>query len=113
MQIHKKQMHSQTTMSDLSAWMKQALDHGATNNTETPLTLRYWMAIGGGTLCFEYPIVRFGPTNERRYLDGLICPNGPTEIVNWSDFSIPGKDLLAIQTKRGRLGMYLIGASSF
>ncbi len=48
---------------------------GAMKDNETPLTLYYWDVVGG-TICFEYPVVNFGPHNKRRYIDAVIIPSG-------------------------------------
>ncbi|MEX2515818.1 MAG: hypothetical protein WD572_02740 [Gammaproteobacteria bacterium] len=79
---------------------------------ETPLTRRYWQEIGG-TLIEEFPAVRHGDGNAQRLLDGVIIMGGPFERRNAGSVDIEGKDIVVVQTKAKRLGMYLIGQAVF
>lgn len=79
---------------------------------ETPLTRWYWQQVGG-LLIEEYPIVKAGPGVSPRYLDGLIVLGEESRISDVRDFSIEGRDVIAIQTKASRLGMYLMGQCLF
>ena len=38
---------------------------------------------------------------------------GPERIAHWSEVDIEGKDIIVIQTKANRLGMYLMGQAVF
>ncbi len=79
---------------------------------ETPLTRWYWRQVGG-TLVEEFPAVRRTRTCGQRLIDAVILPDGPTEIAHWHDVSLDGKDVIVVQTKKGRLGMYLMGQTFF
>ena len=79
---------------------------------ETPLTRKYWRSVGG-TLIEEFPAVKKSSTNSARWLDGLIILDGKHEIAKAEDVEIEGKDVIVIQTKINRLGMYLMGQAFF
>lgn len=79
---------------------------------ETPLTRRYWKSVGG-TLVEEFPAVIGSKTNGRRLMDGVIILNEETRIAKANEVEIEGKDIIVIQTKANRLGMYLMGQSLF
>ena len=79
---------------------------------ETPLTRKYWESIGG-TLIEEFPAVTRGDTNSRRLLDGVVILGGEHRIAKASEVEIEGKDIVVIQTKVNRLGMYLMGQAFF
>ena len=79
---------------------------------ETPMTRQYWQTIGG-TLIEEFPAVRAGPENGPRLLDGVIIPGGPFEIRMADSVELAGKDIVVVQAKASRLGMYLLGQAVF
>ena len=79
---------------------------------ETPLTRKYWQSIGG-TLIEEFPAVTKGDSNSRRLLDGVVILGGENRIAKASEVDIEGKDIVVIQTKVIRLGMYLMGQAFF
>ena len=79
---------------------------------ETPLTREYWQSIGG-TLIEEFPAVTKGDSNSRRLLDGVVILGGENRIAKASEVDIEGKDIVVIQTKVNRLGMYLMGQAFF
>lgn len=79
---------------------------------ETPITRRYWQTIGG-TLIEEFPAVKAGPENGARVLDAVIIPGGPFEIRLAGSVELTGKDIVVVQTKASRLGMYLLGQALF
>ena len=79
---------------------------------ETPMIRRYWSEIGG-TLIEEFPAVRRTPTNGRRLLDAVILPNGETRIADHREVSLEGQDVIVVQAKAHRLGMYLMGQTVF
>ena len=79
---------------------------------ETPLTRRYWQEIGG-TLIEEFPAVRRGPNQGRRLLDGVVILDAPHLIANHREVEIENRDIVVIQTKAYRLGMYLMGQALF
>lgn len=79
---------------------------------ETPLTRKFWQEVGG-TLIEEFPAVFRGKENSQRLMDGVILVCGESKICNWRDVSLKGKDIIVIQTKAMRLGMYLMGQAFF
>ena len=79
---------------------------------ETPLTRRYWQEIGG-TLIEEFPAVRSGPNQGRRSLDGVVILDAPHLIANHREVGIENRDIVVLQTKASRLGMYLLGQALF
>ena len=79
---------------------------------ETPLTKRYWQTVGG-TLVLEFRAVKKGLGHAQRLLDGVIVLGGETKIANWDEVEIEGKDIVVVQAKAKRLGMYLLGQAVF
>ena len=79
---------------------------------ETPLTKKYWETVGG-TLVLEFHAVRRGPGHGYRDLDGVIVLGGETKIATSDEVEIEGKDIIVLQTKAKRLGMYLLGQAVF
>lgn len=79
---------------------------------ETPMIRKYWEKIGG-TLVEEYPAVRGSDTRGKRYIDAIILPNQETRIAHWSEIAIKGEDIIVVQAKAHRLGMYLMGQTLF
>lgn len=79
---------------------------------ETPLTRRYWKSVGG-TLVEEFPAVSKSSTNSRRLMDGVIILNEEYRIAKATEINIEGKDIIVIQTKVNRIGMYLMGQAFF
>lgn len=76
------------------------------------MTRWYWKQIGG-LLVEEFTLVRASPTNAPRYVDGLIVLGEPTQISDSRTFDISGRDVIAIQTKARRLGMFVMGQCLF
>lgn len=79
---------------------------------ETPMTRWYWQQVGG-TLIEEFVAVKGTSNCGVRVLDGVIIQDGDFTIVKQSEVSFEGKDVIVIQTKAGRLGMYLMGQAFF
>ena len=79
---------------------------------ETPMTRWYWRQVGG-TLCEEFQAVPRTATAGQRLLDAVILPNGETKRVHWSEVSLTGQDVIVVQAKAQRLGMYLMGQTLF
>ena len=81
---------------------------------ETPLTRAYWQQIGG-TLIEEFRAVRRSKKDNcgQRLIDGVIILGGPKRIAHWSEVDLEGKDIVVVQTKATRLGMYLMGQTLF
>jgi hypothetical protein len=79
---------------------------------EDPMTLRYWDRVGG-TLVLEFPVVRSEPGVGRRVLDALIIPSGERRQAHYREVKVRDKDVIVVQTKAHRLGMYLMGQAFF
>jgi hypothetical protein len=84
----------------------------AMSKHETPMTRRYWQQVGG-TLIEEFVAVKGTSNCGVRVLDGVIIQDGDFTIAKQSEVSFEGKDVIVIQTKAGRLGMYLMGQAFF
>jgi hypothetical protein len=82
------------------------------SKNETPMIRDYWRQIGG-TLVEEFPVVRRSATCGRRLLDAVILPNEEKRIADWREVSLEGKDVIVVQAKAYRLGMYLMGQTFF
>ena len=52
-------------------------------------------------------------TRGRRVLDGVIIRDGEFRVASQAEVSLEGKDVIVVQTKAGRLGMYLMGQAFF
>jgi hypothetical protein len=80
---------------------------------ERLMTQWYWGQVGG-TLIEEFVAVRRTATRGWRALDGLIVQDGERRIASKSDkIPIEGRDVIVVQTKASRLGMYLLGQAFF
>src|SRR5215210_7669420 len=79
---------------------------------ETPLTRAYWEKVGG-TLIQEFYAVQSSPTCGKRIIDGVIIRGGEPRIAHAREVSLEGQDIIVVQTKAGRLGMYLMGQAFF
>jgi hypothetical protein len=79
---------------------------------ETPMLLRYWDH-AGGTLAEEFAAVRGSATASPRRLDGVILPGGERRRVAPTALDVAGKDIIVVQAKANRLGMYLMGQALF
>jgi len=79
---------------------------------ETPLTRRYWKSVGG-TLIEEFAAVGRATDHGTRLIDGVIIKNGPRRIAKKSEVDLEGKEIIVVQTKAERLGMYLMGQAIF
>jgi hypothetical protein len=79
---------------------------------ETPMLHWYWSQVGG-TLVPEFLAVPRGPTNAQRLLDGVIIRSGEKRIAHSREVSLVGQDVIVVQAKALRLGMYLMGQAVF
>jgi hypothetical protein len=79
---------------------------------ETPMLRWYWRQVGG-TLVEEFLAVRRGSTNARRLLDGVIICGGEHRIAPHREVSLEGQEVIVVQAKNSRLGMYLMGQVVF
>jgi hypothetical protein len=79
------------------------------------MTLAYWSRVGG-TLIEEYVIVPPGAGRGVRLVDAIILADGPTTrlpIDATRHVGLDGRDVIVVQTKGSRLGMYLLGQAYF
>ena len=86
------------------------------SKNETPMTRWFWREVlKRGTLIEEYVAVEEAAdgSNAPRYMDGLVILDGPFEISNDVRRDIADKDVVVIQSKNKRLGMYLMGQTLF
>ncbi|MBO0736649.1 MAG: hypothetical protein J2P48_08775 [Alphaproteobacteria bacterium] len=85
------------------------------STNETPLTRHYWeQVVGRGTLLLEYCVVKPRPGASPRYLDGVIILDGEHKIASKAEHvSLSRHDVIVVQTKTGRAGMYLLGQALF
>jgi hypothetical protein len=79
---------------------------------EMPMTHWYWKQVGG-TLIEEFCAVPPSRSCGMRLLDGLIIKGGEFRIASHSEVSVEGQDVIVVQTKASRLGMYLMGQAFF
>ena len=79
---------------------------------ETWRTRMYWESIGG-LLIEEFIAVSGTKHQGRRPVDGLIVLGEDKALSSDTTYDIAGKDVIVIQTKQSRLGMYLLGQAYF
>lgn len=81
---------------------------------ETPMTLAFWQHCAPGTLYEEYQLVKKAEGQGCRYVDAVILPDGPNKRCRREEYeSLAGKNVIVIQAKAKRLGMYLMGQALF
>ena len=79
---------------------------------ETWRTRMYWESVGG-LLIEEFIAVKGTKLQGRRPVDGLIVLGEAKALSLDTSYDITGKDVIVIQTKQSRLGMYLLGQAYF
>jgi hypothetical protein len=79
---------------------------------EKPLIDKYWTQVGG-TIVYEFCMVRRSSINAPRYLDALILPQLDTRVASASEILIECQHIILVQAKCSRLGMYLMGQALF
>jgi hypothetical protein len=79
---------------------------------ETPMIRWYWQQVGG-TLVEEFCAVERSGSCATRLLDGVIIKDAPFEIAPRRDVSVKDRDIIVVQAKAKRLGMYLMGQTFF
>ena len=77
-------------------------------------TIKYWETIGG-LLIEEYLAIPASKdkTVGKRLIDGIIVLGEEKSIQKGGSFDYKGREVIAIQTKSTRLGMYLMGQAYF
>jgi hypothetical protein len=76
------------------------------------MTRWYWHQLGG-TLVEEFCAVRSLGHCGVRLIDGVIIKGGDYRIAKQSEVTLEGKDVVVVQAKAKRLGMYLMGQALF
>ena len=79
---------------------------------ETWRTRKYWDTIGG-LLIEEFVAVDGNSEQGRRPIDGIIVLGEKKAVHSGNKFDLKGKDVIVIQTKKGRIGMNLLGQAYF
>jgi hypothetical protein len=79
---------------------------------ETPMTQAYAREIGG-ILLEEFQLVRRTEGAARRLIDGLVIRGDKVPRDGNGEVDLTGQDIVLIQTKANRLGMYLLGQALF
>jgi hypothetical protein len=79
---------------------------------ETSMIRWYWQQVGG-TLVEEFCAVCQSRLCGKRLLDAVIIKGGPKGIARQPDISVEDKDIIVVQAKASRLGMYLMGQAFF
>ena len=72
----------------------------------------YWESIGG-LLIEEFVAVKGTKDQGIRPVDGVIVLGEEKRIHDSNSYDISGKDVIVIQTKKERIGMYLLGQAYF
>jgi hypothetical protein len=82
---------------------------------ETPMVLKFWEGVGG-LLIEEFRMVRAAATCGPRYADAVILPGRETRRIPdgaRAGVTLAGEDVIVVQAKASRLGMYLMGQALF
>ncbi len=82
---------------------------------ETWRTRQYWKSLGDGLLIEEFlaiPPSRSGNVGKR-LIDGIIVLGERPRIQTGGTVDLRGRDIVVVQTKAYRLGMYLMGQALF
>lgn len=81
---------------------------------ETAMTEGFWHSYAKGTFLPEYPLVWAQTDRAVRRADAVILPDEPDSRANVRDYpSLSGRKVIVVQTKPGRMGMYLMGQALF
>lgn len=73
------------------------------------------MSAARGAFIPEYPLIlRPGPETSQRWADAVILPDEPHVCADVRDYrGLAGRNVVVVQTKTGRMGMYLMGQALF
>jgi hypothetical protein len=84
------------------------------SRNETWRTRKYWETIGG-LLIEEFLAIPADVNREigKRLIDGIIVLGEENRIQVGGKYDFKDKDIIIIQTKSNRLGMYLMGQAFF
>jgi hypothetical protein len=83
---------------------------------ETPMTEAFWQNHANGAFMPEYCLVKRRKTAGcgGRWADAIILPNEPHGLATFKDYpTLKGHDVIVVQTKASRMGMYLMGQAVF
>ena len=81
---------------------------------ETPMTEGFWTSFGQGTYIPEYLLVQGTYDRSPRRVDAIILPDEPLVRARFGDYPrLDGQNVIVVQTKIGRMGMYLMGQALF
>ena len=78
------------------------------------MTEAFWQLHANGAFLPEYPLVRRSADCSRRLCDAAILPDEPHGRARSQDYpSLSGRNVILVQTKCRRMGMYLMGQALF
>jgi len=81
---------------------------------ETPMTLAFWQHCANGALMEEYRLVSKAADRSPRYADAIILPDMPMQrYQRGQHIDVKGKNIIVVQAKARRIGMYLMGQALF
>lgn len=82
---------------------------------ETPMTEGFWMSEAHGAFVPEYPLLKTtDPDRAQRWADAVIFPDERHRRASAAEYpTLTNRRVIIIQTKRGRMGMYLMGQALF
>jgi len=81
---------------------------------ETPMTEGFWLVHANGAYIPEYCLVRRGVDCGARLADAVILPDEPHRRATTRDYpDLIGRNVIVVQTKASRMGMYLMGQAVF
>jgi hypothetical protein len=82
---------------------------------ETWRTRKFWDSFTGGLLIEEFLAIRQdrGRGVARRLIDGVIVLGEEKRVQIGGTFNLEDRDIVVVQTKATRLGMYLMGQTLF
>src|SRR5215471_7687569 len=81
---------------------------------ETHMTEGFWQSQGKGAFLAEYPLVLRAADRSARLADAVILPDEPFVKFSWRDYpKLAGRNVIVVQTKPHRMGMYLMGEALF
>ncbi len=77
-------------------------------------TRQYWASVGG-YLIEEFQAIKADKKQDigKRHIDGIIVPDEPSGRQVGGTYDLTGKEIIVVQTKKNRLGMYLMGQALF
>jgi hypothetical protein len=81
---------------------------------ERQMTECFWQTECHGVFVQEYALTKKGIDCARRCADAVILPDEDHRRATFADFpSLTGRNVVVVQTKAQRLGMYLMGQAIF